>query len=606
MLTRLFRWKAVVPLVVFLGVVCLGWLLFADMLGRRAVIAVGTKMTGAEVDLAAFHVHLLRGSVELDGLQVANAADLSRNSFEAGQMVLDLDPAALFEKKLVIDRLAATGVRIGARRRTPARPIPKVAADSASALAAAKAFASKVSVPLLRLTPVDSIKALVLDPSQLKSLQAAAALQRRSDSASTALRSRYDSLALPPVLDSSKALAARMAKFNAGTAGVAGVQQAVKDLNQGIARIKDAEARVAALQRTAAASAATLSDGARALDAARQQDYGLARGLLKLPTVSPTDISAALFGPMVTERFQQVVYWSALARKYMPAGMLPRKDPGPKRIRMAGTTVRFPLLHQLPTFLLRRGDLGVSFGGDSARDYAFTAAVQGATSDPALYGRLTTFTGKGQVTGKSPMSIDLGGALDHTGPVAVDSASGIVTGIALPTFQLPGLNYSAVPGAGTASLSFTVRGDQLHGRWTVTAPQVSWVRDSSAGGASSVDQLIGKVLRGIGTLSLQADLSGTLAAPQVAVRSNVGDAVASGVSAMLGQAARDAEAKARAEVDRQVGKQVAAAKAKVADVEQQGNALVADAQSKLEDQRKQLEARLQGLAKSSLPGGIKF
>ncbi|MGB7213007.1 MAG: hypothetical protein WBC97_10310 [Gemmatimonadales bacterium] len=603
---RIFRWKAVVPLAVFVGLICLAWLLFADLLGRRAVIAAGSKMTGAEVDLAAFHIHLFRGSVELDGLQMASASDSSTNSFEAGQMVFDLDPAALFQKKLVVDRLAATGVRIGARRRTPARPIPKAAADSTSALATAKAFASKVSVPLLRLTPVDSIKALVLDPSQLKSLQAAAALQQRSDSVSTALRSRYDSLALQPVLDSSKALGDRMAKFNAGTAGVAGVQQAVKDLNQGIARIKDAESRVAALQRTATASASTLSDGAKALDAARQQDYGLARGLLKLPTVSPADISAALFGPMVTQRFQQVVYWSALAKKYMPAGMLPRKDPGPKRVRMAGTTVRFPLLHQLPTFLLRRGDLGVSFGGDSARDYAFAATVQGVTSDPALYGRPTTFTGKGQMVGKVPMSIDLGGALDHTGTVSDDSVSGTVSGIALPTFQLPGLKYSAVPGTGTASLSFTVRGDQLHGHWAVTAPQVSWIRDSTTSGGGTVDQLVGKVLRGIGTLSLDAELSGTLAAPQVAVRSNVGDAVATGVSAMLGQAAKDAEAKARAEVDRQIGPRVAAAKAKVAEVEQQGTALVADAQSKLEDQRKQLESRLQGLAKSSLPGGIKF
>ncbi|HEU5358288.1 MAG TPA: hypothetical protein VFU45_04155, partial [Gemmatimonadales bacterium] len=125
MTTRLFRWKAIIPLVLFLLVICLGWVLFADWLGRRAVIAAGTKMTGAEVDLAAFHIHLLRGSVELDGLQLADAGDSTRNTFDADRMVFDLDPAALFEKKLVIDQLAVTGARVGARRATPARTIPR-------------------------------------------------------------------------------------------------------------------------------------------------------------------------------------------------------------------------------------------------------------------------------------------------------------------------------------------------------------------------------------------------------------------------------------------------------------------------------------------------
>lgn len=563
-------------------------------------------MTGAEVDLAAFHIHLLNGSIELDGLALADAADSSRNTFEAGRMLVALDPAALFEKKFVIDQLAATGVRIGARRSTPARRIPKAAADTTGALETARTFASKVSVPLLRLTPVESIKALVVDPSQLKSLQAAAALEARSDSVRNALRTSYDSLALQPVLDSSRALADRMARFDARAAGVAGVQQAARDLGQGISRIKDAEARVAALQRSANTAANALGDGVKALDAARQQDYALARGLLKLPTVSPADISAALFGRSVVDRFQRAVYWSQLARKYMPAGLLPKKDPGPERLRMRGTTVRFPELHQLPTFLLRRGDLGVSFGGDSADAYAFKAAVQGVTSDPALYGRPTTFSGAGQVAGPVPMTIALDGALDHTGAVPIDSAVGRVTGIVLAPMALPGLRYSVVPGAGTASLSIAVRGDQLRGRWTLTTSHVSWVRDSTAGAAGTVDQLVGKVLQGIGSLTIQADLGGTLAAPQVSVSSNVGDAVAHGVSGMLGQAARDAEAKARAEVDRQVGPRVSEAKARVAEVQQQGAALVAGAQSQLEDQRRQLEARSQGLTRSALPGGIKF
>ncbi|MFI5235522.1 MAG: hypothetical protein ACHQXA_07425, partial [Gemmatimonadales bacterium] len=395
MTTRFFRWKAIIPLAVFIGLLMGAWWLLADPIGRRAVIAAGSKMTGAEVDLATFHIHLFKGSVELDGLQMANASDLTRNTVEVDRILFDLDPAALFEKKFVIDRMTIAGVRLGAVRPMPAKPIPEAAADTTSPLATAKAFAAKVSVPLLKLTPVESIKALVLNPSQLKSVAAAAALQARGDSVRKALQAGYDSLRLQPVLDSSRALADRMAKFDPKGAGIAGIQKAAQDLNQGLDRIKQAEARVAALQQATATAAAGLNDGAKGLDAARQQDYALAHGLLKLPTFSPSDISAALFGRMATDRFQQAVYWAQLARKYMPPGLLPKKNPGPKRARMAGTTVRFPQLHQLPAFLVRQADVSLSFGGAAARDNAFQATVQGVTSDPALYGKPTTFTGGG-------------------------------------------------------------------------------------------------------------------------------------------------------------------------------------------------------------------
>jgi uncharacterized protein (TIGR03545 family) len=605
MSTRLIRRKAVVPLALFVGLLSLAWWLLADPLGRRAVIALGSRMTGAEVDLDAFHIHLFRGSVELDGLQVADASDLSKNLIDAGRIAVDLDPAALFKKKVVIDELALTGGRLGGTRQRPARPIPAAPGDTVSALAQARAFAAKVSVPLLQLTPVDSIRALVLDPSRLKSLAAAAALQARSDSAGKAVQAGYDSLQLQPVLDSTQALLQRVSKLDLRSAGVAGIQSAAKDLNGGLAQVKAAEARVAALKAAAARSASALAEGAKAVDAARLQDYAMARGLLRLPTISAADISAALFGRAAVDRFQQGIYWAGMARRYMPAGMLPRKDPGPRRLRMAGTTVRFPEVGALPTFLLRDAKLGLSFGGMTGSDNVLAAEAKGITSDPALYGSPATFTADGHGSGPHAVSVSLGGILDHTGAVGRDSAGGRIEGLRLPAFALPGLPYGAEPGAGTATFSLAVRGDQLSGRWSVEAPSVTWTR-GAGGSGGAMDELAGKLLRGIGTLTLDARLSGTLGAPQISVSSNVGDALAKGVSAMLGQQVSAAEAKARAQVDQQVAGAAAAAKARAADVAQRAATLANDAEARLQDEQRQLDAKLKSLTAGALPGGIHF
>ena len=58
MRVAVFRWKAVVPLLVF-GAVTLGlWLVFADRIARRTAESVGTTLIGAEVEIERLHLDL--------------------------------------------------------------------------------------------------------------------------------------------------------------------------------------------------------------------------------------------------------------------------------------------------------------------------------------------------------------------------------------------------------------------------------------------------------------------------------------------------------------------------------------------------------------------
>ena len=57
----------------------------------------------------------------VQGLTVASPFEAFENLLQADQLVADLDPAPLLEKKLVIDRLAATGLRFGTPRATDGR-----------------------------------------------------------------------------------------------------------------------------------------------------------------------------------------------------------------------------------------------------------------------------------------------------------------------------------------------------------------------------------------------------------------------------------------------------------------------------------------------------
>jgi uncharacterized protein (TIGR03545 family) len=445
---------------------------------------------------------------------------------------------------------------------------------------------------------VDTVKAIIADPSQLKTVQAAEAFKGRADSGRASIERGYGGLRLQPTLDSARALGDRLAHVNVRDPNAA--RAAVTDLRHGIDSLNKAKERVAALERNARAQIDSLNAGVRALEAARQQDYAFARSLLKLPSFSGPDLSQALFGAISISRFQQALYWTALARKYAPPGLLPREQPGPKRLRRAGTTVRFPIVADIPGVLVKHAELALSAGGAQSRDVAFRMVAADLTSDPALTTRPMTFAGRGLVGTAVPVQVQLGGALDHRSARMRDSAAASVQGIPLPEFHVPGLPFAAALGRGTVGLDFRLDGEQLGGEWAFSTKGVTWRADSGRL-LNDKEALLARVLDGVSDLDVRARLGGTIAAPTLAISSNLGDVMAGRMRAIVGEEAAKAEAKLRAQVDAAAAPRIAEARAKVAQIQSQVEDRVKSAQAQLDAQKKVLQDRLAAI---KLPGGL--
>src|SRR5690242_3566243 len=234
--TAIFRWKGIIPLVLLLVLIGAVWVLFSDVFFRQTTEEVATKFLGTEVDLRAFHLHETEPSIDLAGIQVADPFNPRRNLVEAGALHIDLEPAPLLERKLVIRQFSLRNVRIGTARRTPARPVTG-GGFAPAALTAIKQWAKQFDVPLLRLTPVDTIRSIVLNPTQLKTVQQALALKTQADSTQLALRQGFEGLALQQTLDSARALAQRLHGVRPLQLGVAGTKRAIDDVKRTIDQI---------------------------------------------------------------------------------------------------------------------------------------------------------------------------------------------------------------------------------------------------------------------------------------------------------------------------------------------------------------------------------
>jgi uncharacterized protein (TIGR03545 family) len=490
-------------------------------------------------------------------------------------------------------------MRFGAIRTRPARPV-EGDGFAPRALRTVRQWAGRLDVPLLKLTPIDTIKQLVLNPEQLTTVKQAQALLARSDSTRQALAQGFQQLDVKGTADSANALADRLARTNPKQLGVDGTRQAIEDTRETLGRLAEARKKVDNLDRQVRGSLDLLSAGVSGLDAARRRDYAFARSLLQLPSFDAPNIGSAFFGKVSIDRFQQALYWAELARHYMPPGLLPREDPGPKRLRASGSTVRFPKAKSWPSFLLEQGDVDFTIGGEGPIQGAYAATVQGLTSAPALYGKPMMLRARRTAAGAAVAGIDVSAVLDHVRPDRVrDSVTARLRGVRLPALDIPGLQVRLTPGIGSSGLTFAMRGDNLLGQWSVTAPKATWALDSTSRGLTDLERVVYRVVSGLSDLSLQARVSGTLRAPKLAVSSNLDRAIAERLQAVVGEEVAKAERIVRAKVD-------SLADAKAEPARRRAAAVQADAGQRVDAERKRLdevEARLQAQLKQ-LTGGL--
>ena len=601
---RIFRWKAVGPLLLFLLLLVILWIIFADRIARHQAESNLSETLGTEVDIASLRIREADAAVDIGGLAIADPRDRMRNLFEAGTITVDLDPVPLTEKKIVIDQLRLSGLRFLTGRKTPARPA-NPNSPAGKLLSETQQWArDKFQFPKLALGRIDTVKSLVLNPEQLGTVKAAKSLLGTVDSTRDAFEQSLAALQLKPLVDSSTALATQLAKTDPKSLGLAGVKSTVTSVQKAIDRIKQAKGRLQALEQTAKSSLGELQKGLQDVNAARLKDYAFAKGLLQLPSFDAPDIGASLFGEQSTDYFQQALYYAKIAQRYVPPGLQPWNRPGPKRTRLAGTTVEFPKEKEYPRFLLRQGDIDLATG--SAAQNTFKASFAGITSQPALLGRPATLVASGRLGGDSPISIDLSALSRHFGSSPKDSLQARVAGVSLPAIPFPGLPFSVNPGKSTLGFGFSLAGDRLAGAWEINSNQVSWKADSTRlQSASLVEGTIWRVISGLSELQVRAELGGTIDSPTLKVRSNLDDAIAARLRGLVGEELAKAEQKARAAVDQLVSQQVAALETKVNDLQSQALARLPVERTQLDGVQQQLETQLKRLA-GSAAGGLKL
>ena len=141
------------------------------------------------------------------------------------------------------------------------------------------------------------------------------------------------------------------------------------------------------------------------------------------------------------------------------------------------------------------------------------------------------------------------------------------------------------------------------GRWGISSSNVAWALDSARGRSlNDLEGIVWRVVSGLKQLDVKAEVRGTIKAPKLTVASNLDNAIAARLKAVIGEEVAKAEAMARAKVDSIVSGKVEPVKRQVAAVQAQATRRVAAEQQQLDKVQAELQAQLKRLTGGLAPG----
>jgi uncharacterized protein with HEPN domain len=158
------------------------------------------------------------------------------------------------------------------------------------------------------------------------------------------------------------------------------------------------------------------------------------------------------------------------------------------------------------------------------------------------------------------------------------------------------------PGTGSSELAFRLSRSQLFGRWAIQSNRVNWLADTTGRSLNDLEAIVWRVISGLSALDVVAELTGSITSPKLSISSNLDQAIAQRLKAVIGEEVARAERMVRAKVDSLVADKVGPVKRQVAAVQAEANQRVAAERQRIEQVEQALNAELKRLTGGLAPG----
>ncbi len=607
------RPKGVIALLSIVLLVGVGLYFFLDDLIEKQLESTGASVVGAKVEIDNLELSLAGLSISWDRLQVANRNDTWKNLFETGQVSFDMEVAPLARKKLVINDVSVTDIRLGTARDSDGSLPQKPGADPSWLQQATDNLQKNVSdLPVLNLSilkqkvNIDSLMATF-------DIRSVARIEEARGEADLTFRKWTKTIdEFDPKGDLTKIEGQVNALKSAEVSNLQGLVTTAGQAKDIIATLNSFKKELGALKQAASHDLGKVTNSFASVDDWITDDFNSIRSKANIGDFTPQNVGKMLFGDVIVTPTIQTLEYVALARKYMPvAQKLLASGKVEKPPRFEGQDIRFPLLNAKPDFLMEHILISAASNhADTSRVISLQGEVAGVTSQPRIYGKPLTFALDAMLPDSRAFSAT--GALDHVTDIPSEQFSLKADGVKVRELSLPQRPYlPSTVIAETANLAadFSLVGETLAFKIGFSAKPVQFRFGEEMAGSDVIARVTREVFDSVDELTFSAGISGAVSDPGLKISSNIDDILARRISALIGGAALEAKNEIRGRIDAEVGPKKQEALAFVSQNSARISSEVDAIQKRIDDQlsiveerKRELESEIDKKKKQGLEG----
>jgi len=573
---KFIRWKAVIPLLVFIIGITILCVFFLDTIIKNTIISIGESIFSAKVEISSLKTKLKNMSIEINGIQVADKSDPWKNLFEIDRVKFGMKFIPLLSKKVIIDEMSTEGIKWSTKRKTygglPPKKLKKIEKKKRKE---EETFTSKLMAKLQEkakkeietLPAVKNAKELekelksidinkLISETEFESKKLIEALQTESSQKYQNYKNEIQNLNVDEQIKIVKSLIDDVSSIKIEKLeDIKTAQEKISQLNEKKKSLEASLEKLKKLKTSIESDFIETKEISKKIEQAIENDYKNILNKVKLPELSKGNISRALFGDLWINRVNNVIYYIHLARKYFP----PRKKEEKKTLRQRakGIDVVFHKENVLPELWIKKISISGTTGGegkDNENAITLSGVVNDISSDPALINKPTTLKIEGR---KLTRQYLIEGIFDHIKETPIDTISLNIKGPGIKEFKMPESQFIPKIEDGTLNIqsSFTLKGDEIDCRMNLSIEKIKFSKTGSSKEGEFQDELkkiIDEIFQSIDRIFLTAKLYGKMDSLTTELDSNLDDLITNKLKSIYGQKIQEFRAKIKSEIDKNI------------------------------------------------------
>ncbi len=447
------RWQGLVLFGVVMALIMVFWFLLADRIVKHAIQKTGTRINGAQVELADADLHLLPLGITLSGLQVTNPDRPMSNAVQAQRIEFSLDGLKLIQRKIIIDTLSLDGIRFNTPRKLSGALLSSESGPQAPETRKKEPDAATETEDTVLPTPSFQIPDVkdILAREKFDTLEQIKQIQIDIDAAKTRWQERLDQA---PDQATFEAYQSRAKKLQKGIKGLGGalkraseVQKLQKDVDKDLKKIKNIKKDFDRDQKE-------LKNKIKQLGAAPKNDINRIVNKYNLSVDGLGNFSQLLFGDKIGGYTQKAIFWYQKLKPLLNRSGAEAPSAAPEKpARGKGVFVRFAEDDPLPDLLATHADASIIIPAGNIQ-----GNLKHITTQQQVLGLPLVFNFSGDQF-EDLESVALKGSLDHIKPQnSLDTFTAAITSYRLRDVALSAAKNLPIDlNNGLADLNITAR-----------------------------------------------------------------------------------------------------------------------------------------------------